>query len=160
MEHFGFLTWQPRLYRLTYTSTANNISHHSLLNHLAPNFGFRELNNYGCAGIGSLNPFVGNAGALVDDIDIAINSWKICIRCAMDVFKSQTSTELPKYEYHSQDNYCSKFIFILKFYFEIDQLYFNNLANLCVANDRAPNNKLTNHVSMPFILSRLLFSIN
>ena len=67
----------------------------------------RALNDYGCAGIGSLNPFVGNAGKLVDDIDSAINAWKICIRCAMELLTDNSSMDVPKYRYHSIENYCS-----------------------------------------------------
>ena len=54
----------------------------SMLNLLAPQFGYRELYNYGCAGRSLLDPFFGSIGIPVDEEDKALHRWKNCIRCA------------------------------------------------------------------------------
>ena len=81
---------------------------HSLLDLIAPKFAYRALNDYGCVGMGSLNPFLGNAAAPVDQIDSEINNWKYCMRCAMDVLSDTTIPELPKYRFNEDSNICSK----------------------------------------------------
>jgi hypothetical protein len=43
--------------------------------------------NYGCSGRGELEPFRKNAGRIVDEIDLAINAWKKCARCSVDIFQ-------------------------------------------------------------------------
>ncbi|CAG5094476.1 Oidioi.mRNA.OKI2018_I69.XSR.g13591.t1.cds [Oikopleura dioica] len=43
--------------------------------------------NYGCTGRGELEPFRKNAGKIVDDVDLAINAWKKCARCSVDIFQ-------------------------------------------------------------------------
>ena len=58
----------------------NDIS--SLLNTYAPQFGYRELYNYGCAGRGLLDPFHSTIGKMVNDEDNHLHRWKHCIRCA------------------------------------------------------------------------------
>lgn len=79
---------------------------HSLLDLIAPEFAYRATNNYGCAGRGSLNPFINNAGIPVDDIDRAISLWKKCIRCAMDDLTDGSSNDIPKYKFDEEGLQC------------------------------------------------------
>lgn len=56
----------------------------------APNFNSTSLTNYGCTGRGLLEPFTRNAGRPVDAIDLAINAWKKCNRCSVDILYPAT----------------------------------------------------------------------
>jgi hypothetical protein len=47
--------------------------------------------NYGCTGRGFFNPHEKNAGQPVDAVDKAINKWKKCSQCSMDVLFSENS---------------------------------------------------------------------
>ena len=60
-----------------------------MLNLNAPEFGHRELTDYGCAGRNLLDPFHSNIGIPVDLTDKALSRWKTCIRCAKDRFISE-----------------------------------------------------------------------
>jgi hypothetical protein len=57
-----------------------------MLNLNAPEFGHRELTDYGCAGRNLLDPFHSNIGMPVDLTDKALSRWKTCIRCAKEPF--------------------------------------------------------------------------
>ena len=81
----------------------------SLLDLLAPDFALDALSDYGCAGRGHLDPFAQNAGKPVDDTDHAINKWKYCIRCAIDVQTEDSSGNIPHYNYDVDNKECSKF---------------------------------------------------
>ena len=79
---------------------------HSMLDFIAPLFAYRATNDYGCTGRGSLDPFISNAGPPVDNIDHAINQWKYCIRCAVDVLTNGDSDVIPKYKYDEDSRVC------------------------------------------------------
>ena len=87
-----------------------------MLDLIAPKFAYRATNDYGCAARGSLDPFVSNAGKPVDEIDRAINNWKYCIRCAMDVLTEGNDPALPKYKFDADKRICRK-----KFKYNINQ---------------------------------------
>ena len=61
-----------------------------MLNLIAPEFGHRELTDYGCAGRNLLDPFHSNIGKPVDLTNKALSRWKTCIRCAKERFKLNT----------------------------------------------------------------------
>jgi len=60
------------------------------LNSLATDFAGNALTDYGCTGRGLLEPFAHNNGRPVDEVDLAINGWKKCIRCSVDALKPGT----------------------------------------------------------------------
>ncbi|CAG5112057.1 Oidioi.mRNA.OKI2018_I69.chr2.g6313.t1.cds [Oikopleura dioica] len=62
------------------------------LSALAPDFSGTALTDYGCTGRGLLEPFAHNNGRPVDEVDLAINGWKKCVRCSVDVLKLGTNT--------------------------------------------------------------------
>jgi hypothetical protein len=97
-----------RCVTLKLVATRNDV--HSLLQLIAPNFAYRELNSYGCTGMGNLDPFVGNAAPPVDKIDKLINIWKYCMRCAFDVLSNNFEIDLPKYQFNEDERTCSKFL--------------------------------------------------
>jgi len=100
---------ERRCITLKIVDTVNDIA--QMLNTFAPQFGYRELYNYGCAGRGLLNPFHASIGTLVNNEDRAIHRWKNCIRCAKDVpltkiDESVNSHELPKYDFNTESEIC------------------------------------------------------
>lgn len=82
------------------------------ISELAPNFesfssyssssqaqgGETALWNYGCMGNGDLQPFSINSGKPVDAVDVAIHSWKKCVRCSVDQLNPSTTLR-SSYEY-------------------------------------------------------------
>ena len=116
IDKFGRDT-ERRCITLKIVNLRNDV--HSLLDLLAPPFAYRATNDYGCTGMGSLDPFVANAGPPVDEIDTAINHWKFCIRCAMDMLRNGTDTELPKYKFNEEVEICSKHKNIMSIVFPI-----------------------------------------
>ena len=118
IDKYGRST-ERRCITLRIVNVRNDI--HSMLDLIAPKFAYRATNDYGCAARGSLDPFVSNAGKPVDEIDRAINNWKYCIRCAMDVLTEGNDPALPKYKFDADKRICRK-----KFKYYIKHLSFIN----------------------------------
>jgi len=85
----------------------------TMLNTYAPQYGYRELFNYGCAGRAMLDPFYASIGLHVNAQDGFLHTWKQCIRCAKDapltkIDQSVADREVPKYTFNTTTELCGK----------------------------------------------------
>ena len=62
------------------------------------------LANYGCAGVGDFDQFSTNVGIPVDDVDVALHKWRLCMRCA----QNSIYMDIAPYDYDELLNMCGK----------------------------------------------------
>ena len=89
----------------------------SLLEHIIPDLGdvipANGLENYGCTGVGNMDPTEKNHGRPIDAIDHALNNRKRCITCAA----SELGGGYSSYRFHDANNNCGKSTINPKFSF-------------------------------------------
>ena len=71
------------------------------------------LEDYGCSGVGNMDPYAKNLGRPIDEIDTALNHRKQCIHCA----RSEMGYSYSTYQFDENTNNCGKFIINLIIFF-------------------------------------------
>jgi hypothetical protein len=75
----------------------------TMINNRVPAFNGRFV-NYGCAGVNNMDADARTKGTPLDEVDVAINTWKRCVKCAQLAF----SVQYQIYDYNKDQNFCSK----------------------------------------------------
>ena len=65
-----------------------------------------QFENYGCAGVNNMDADAGTKGSPRDGVDVAINTWKKCVKCAQLAF----SVKYQSYDYEKDFYICGKSI--------------------------------------------------
>lgn len=73
----------------------------TMINHRVQAFN-GQFENYGCAGVNNMDADAKTKGAPLDEVDVAINKWKKCVKCAQLSF----SAKYQSYDYHEDKNFC------------------------------------------------------
>jgi hypothetical protein len=75
----------------------------TMISHKVPAFD-GQFENYGCAGVNNLDADARTKGAPLDEVDVAINTWKKCVKCVQRSF----SVQYQSYDYQEDFDNCGK----------------------------------------------------
>ena len=75
----------------------------AMINHVIPSMA-GDFENYGCAGVGEFDHFSTNVGIPIDDVDLALHKWRLCMRCA----QKSINLDIVPYDFDEINNMCGK----------------------------------------------------
>jgi hypothetical protein len=75
----------------------------TMINHIVPEFN-GQFENYGCAGVNNMDADAKTKGTPRDEVDVAINKWKKCVKCVQLAFL----VTYQSYDYQKDSNFCRK----------------------------------------------------